>query len=127
MTSFSSIWDSEVKKLAQASITEPKLVRLMLQPANYVPTQEEEEYLETVGDKCKDPYGMVFILAMMSEIEYYLAGGKEKLARDSAKEVYDELASPDYMSAFFEDDMSSDEAKTRIALRDGLKKLIECD
>ena len=48
MTTFSKIWDTEVKPLAKACVTEPELVRLMSQSKDYEPTQEEKEYLESI-------------------------------------------------------------------------------
>lgn len=124
MSTFSSIWKNEVKGLATACIGEKDLVRLMLKPGSYNPTIEEEEYLQNVSNKCKDPYGMIFIFCMICDVEINLAHGKEEEARMIVKDIYEFLNSDKYISAIFKDDSSSEEYKTRIALRDGLKKLI---
>ena len=65
MTTFSTIWDTEVKKLAEACVTVPELVRLMGQSDDYEPSKEEKEYLESISKKYKDPYGMFYISEMI--------------------------------------------------------------
>ena len=61
MTTFSKIWDTEVKALAKACVTEPKLVRLLSQSKGYKFSKEEKEFLASMSGKYKDPYGMYYI------------------------------------------------------------------
>lgn len=125
-TSFAQVWDNEVKKLAQACVTEPKLVTLMQKGDDYKPNQEEEAYLKEISEKgYKDIYGMYYISDMIWRIEHALADGRESLARLAAADVYAVLNGSTYFVNVFNSDESNEEWKTRKALRDGLDKLIK--
>jgi hypothetical protein len=127
MSAFSTIWDNEVKALAQACVTDPKLVRLMMQSEGYKPTAEEEAYLNEVSGKYHDPYGMFYISDLIWRVEHALADGRECQANIALLNVYSALASSDYLPNVFKGDDTSEEWKSRVALRDGLKKLIKCN
>jgi len=117
MTIFSKIWDTEVKKLAEACIAEPELVRLMFQGEGYEPNEKEKEYLKSIEGKYKDTYGMYYISDMIWRVEHALAG----LA---IAQVYDVLNCPSYFQNVFNGNENDEEWKTRAALRDGLYKLM---
>lgn len=124
MTEFSKIWDTEVKQLAKACMTDPEFVRIIWKNQYDKLTQEEEEYLKSISEKYKDPYGMFYISHMIWRIEHDLADGRLPMARLAAAEVYEVLNDPGYFQNLFEVNENDEEWKTRAALRDGLCKLI---
>ncbi len=124
MTTFSKIWDTEVKKLAEACVTEPKLVRLMSMGEDYEPNEEEKEYLKSIDGKYKDIYGMSHISDMIRQVEHALADAREAMAELAIAQVYDVLNSPSYFHNVFNGNENDEEWKTRAALRDGLYKLM---
>lgn len=124
MTKFSKIWDSEVKALAKACVTEPELVRLMSQGKDYEPSQEEKEYLQSIYGKYKDTYGMYYISTTICEVEHALADGREVAASLALARVYEVLNRPSYFQKVFRGNENDEEWKTRAALRDGLYKLL---
>lgn len=124
MTTFSKIWDTEVKKLAEACVTEPELVRLMCQSEGYEPTETEKEYLESVERKYKDIYGMYYISDMISNVEHALADGRKEAAKVAITFVYETLSSESYFENVFHRNANDEEWKTRANLRDGLYKLL---
>lgn len=124
MTTFSKIWDTEVKALAKACVTEPKLVRLLSQSKGYKFSKEEKEFLASMSGKYKDPYGMYYISDMIWRVEHALADGRTAAAKLVISEVYSVLNAPSYFQNLFLSDESNEEWKTRAALRDGLYKLM---
>ena len=124
MTTFSEIWDSEVKALAKACITEPKLVSLMNQSEDYETSKEEKEYLESISGKYKDAYGMYYISNMIWKVEHALADNRTELARIAIYPVYSVLDKPSYFEKVFLKNEDDEEWKKRKALRDGLYKLL---
>lgn len=124
MSEFSKIWDNEVKALAEACVTEPKLVNLMLQGEGYKPTGEEKAYLQEISGKYYDPYGMFYISDLIWRIEHALADNREWQAGIALMNVYSALTSPDYLPNVFKGNDTCEEWKSRMALRDGLKKLM---
>ena len=124
MTTFSKIWDTEVKPLAKACVTEPELVRLMSQSKDYEPTQEEKEYLESISGKYKDTCGMYYISDMIWRVEHALADDREAAANLAIAQVYAVLNRPSYFQDVFLGDENDEEWKTRVALRTGLYKLM---
>lgn len=124
MTTFSKIWDTEVKQLAQACVTEPELVRLMSQSEGYEPSKEEKEYLEKIAGKYKDTYGMYYISDMIWKVEHALADGRKSIADLAIAQVYEVLNRPSYFQNVFLGNENDEEWKTRAALRDGLYKLM---
>lgn len=124
MTTFSKIWDTEVKPLAKACVAEPELVRLMSQGKGYEPSQEEKEYLESISGKYKDTYGMYYISNMIWKVEHALADGIKAVAELAIIQVYEVLNRPSYFQNVFLGNENDEEWKTRAALRDGLYKLI---
>ncbi|MBO5141954.1 MAG: hypothetical protein J6C46_02965 [Clostridia bacterium] len=124
MTTFSKIWDTEVKQLAKACVTEPKLVRLMSQGEGYEPSQDEKEYLESISAKYKDIYGMYYISDMIWKVEHALADGRKAEACLAIAQVYEVLNGPSYFQNLFLGNENDEEWKTRAALRDGLYKLM---
>ena len=124
MTTFSKIWDTEVKKLAEACVTEPELVRLMSKGEGYEPNEGEKRYLESIKGKYKDIYGMYYISDMIWQVEYALKYEREEAARFSIVRIYEVLNSPSYFQNVFKGNEDDEEWKNRAALRDGLYKLI---
>ena len=124
MTTFSKIWDTEVKKLAEACVTEPELVRLMRMGEGYEPNEEEKEYLKSISGKYKDTYGMYYISDMIWRVEHALAEAREDMARLAIAHVYDVLNSTSYFQNVFKGNENDEEWQTRAVLRDGLYKLI---
>ena len=124
MTTFSKIWDNEVKQLAKACVTEPELVRLMSQSEGYEPSREEKEYLESIFGKYKDAYGMYYISNMIWKVEHALADGRIAIAELVIAEVYEVLNRPSYFQNVFQGNENDEEWKTRAALKDGLYKLM---
>ncbi len=124
MTTFSTIWDTEVKKLAEACVAEPKLVQIMSKGDNYEPSKEEKEYLESVFEKYKDPYGMYCISDMIWRVEHALADDRTVIAKLAVAEVYEVLNRPSYFEDVFQNDENNEEWKTRVALRGGIYKLM---
>ena len=125
MTTFSKIWDTEVKALAKACVTEPELVRLLSQGEDYKPNEEEKEYLKSISGKYKDPYGMYCISDMIWRVEHALADDRTAIAVLAVSKVYRKLSSPNYFQDVFLSDENNEEWKTRVALRDGLHKLMD--
>ena len=124
MTTFSRIWDTEVKKLAEACVTEPELIRLMYQSEDYKPTEKEKEYLESVKRKYKDIYGMYYISDMIWNVEHALADGRKEAAKVAITFVCEVLNSESYFQNVFHGNANDEEWKTRAKLRDGLYKLL---
>ena len=124
MTTFSTIWDTEVKKLAEACVAEPKLVQIMSKGDDYEPSKEEKEYLESVFEKYKDPYGMYCISDMIWRVEHALADDRTAIAKLAVAEVYEVLNRPSYFEDVFQNDGNNEEWKTRVALRGGIYKLM---
>lgn len=48
ITTFGKIWNTEVKQLAEACITEPEIVRLMVQSENHELSKEEKNILQEI-------------------------------------------------------------------------------
>lgn len=124
MSAFSKLWDNEVKALAEACVTEPKLVELMMKGEGYEPTEEEKAYLDEVGGKYLDPYGMYYISDLIWRIEHALADDREWQAGIAIVNVYSTLSADSYFQNVFNGDATNEEWKTRKALRDGLEKLM---
>ena len=124
MTEFSRIWDTEVRALAEACITEPKLIGLMSKGEGYEPSEEEKEYLASMSVKYKDILGMYYISDMISKVEHALADGRTCMAELAVGQVYQVLNRPSYFQNVFESDEHDEEWKNRAALRDGLYKLM---
>ena len=127
MTTFSKIWDTEVKQLANACVTEPKLVQLLSRDESYEPTRKDKEYLESLSGKYKDLYGMYSISDMIWRVDHALADGNINTAELAVRLVYVVLNSSSYFNSVFDGDENNEEWKSRKALRDGLHKLINCD
>lgn len=124
MTTFSKLWDTEVKQLAEACVTESKLIRLMCKRDSYEPSDEEKEYLKSMCEKYKDIYGMYYISDMIWRVEHALADGRQPMARLAITQVYSVLNEPSYFQNVFNGNEDDEEWKTRVALRDGLCKLM---
>lgn len=121
---FSEIWYTEVKNLAEACVTEPKLVQLMNIGESYEPNEEEKEYLKSMEKKYKDIYGMCYISDMIRRVEHALADAREAIAGLEIMQVYEVLDRPSYFQNVFNGNENDKEWKTRATLRDGLYKLI---
>ena len=67
MSVFSEIWDTQVKQLAEACVTEKRLVELMSKDKSYNPNEEEKEYMKKISGKYKDIAGMYYISDMIGE------------------------------------------------------------
>jgi len=126
MTEFIKLWDGEVKDLAKACVPEPRMVEIMSRPEGDKPTEEEQTYIKEVLNKYKDIHGMYYISRMIWKIEHALADGREEHAKFAAVQVQSVLNSPTYIPNVFKNDLEDEECKTRIALRDGLKRLLSC-
>lgn len=124
MSTFSKIWDTEVKQLAEACVTEKKLVELMSKDKSYNPNEEEKEYMKRMSGKYKDIAGMYYISDMIWRVEHALADGRKEIAKLAITQVYDVLNRPSYFQNVFKENENDEEWKTRLALRDGLKKLL---
>lgn len=124
MTTFSKIWDTEVKKLAEACVTEPEFVRLMCQGDGYEPTEKEKEYLKSIKGKYKDIYGIYYISDMIWKVEHAIADARKCMAILAISQVYEILNRPSYFQNVFNGNENDEEWKTRAALRDGLYKLM---
>ena len=124
MTRFSSLWDTEVRQLAQNCVTEPKLIELMCKANSYKATDEEKEYLKEMSAKYKDIYGMYYISDMIGKVEHALADGREPLAKLAVTNVYSVLSRPSYFQNLFDENEDDEEWKVRKALCDGLRKLL---
>ena len=121
MTKFTKLWDEE-----KACVREPRLVEIMGKPEEYEPTAEEQAYIKDVLSKYKDVHGMYHISHMIWRIEHELADGREESAKFAVVQVLSVLNSPTYIPNVFKNDLEDEECKTRIALRDGLKRLLKC-
>ena len=126
MTEFSKLWDYEVKQLAQACVTEPRLVGLMMKDENYQFTDEEKEYINEVYKRYKDPYGMFYVSDMIWRVEHALSDGRDSAAKLAILQIHGALDSSDYLKNVFKGDSSSEEYKNMMKLRDGLAKLMRC-
>ena len=124
MKTFSKIWNTEVKQLAEACVTENELIRLMSQSEGYEPTKAEKEYLQSLSGKYKDIYGMYCISDMICKVEHALADGRIAGAELVIAQVYEVLNRPSYFQNVFLSNENDEEWKTRVALRDGLYKLM---
>ena len=124
MTTFSNLWDSEVKQLAHACVTEPKLIGLMCKGDSYEPTDEEKKYLKEMSEKYKDIYGMYYISDMIWRVEHALADGRQSMARLAIAQIYAVLNRPSYFQDVFNSNEDDEEWKQRAALRDGLRKIM---
>lgn len=124
MSVFSEIWDTQVKQLAEACVTEKRLVELMSKDKSYKPSEEEKEYMKKISGKYKDIAGMYYISDMIWRVEHALADDRSEHAKLAIAQVYDVLNRPSYFHDVFKENEDDEEWKTRAALRDGLKKLL---
>lgn len=124
MQTFSRIWGTEVKPLAEACLIDNKLVELLTRGNEYTPTEAEIEYLNTIAEKYADVPGIAYIYDMILKVEHALADNKKEAAMLAITHVYKVLNSPSYFQNVFNSDENNEEWKTRKALRDGLYKLI---
>ena len=124
MSVFSEIWDTQVKQLAEACVTEKRLVELMSKDKSYNPNEEEKEYMKKISGKYKDIAGMYYISDMIWRVEHALADDRSEHAKLAIAQVYDVLNRPSYFQDVLKENEDDDEWKTRAALRDGLKKLL---
>ena len=124
MSVFSEIWDTQVKQLAEACVTEKRLVELMSKDKSYNPNKEEKEYMKKISGKYKDIAGMYYISDMIWRVEHALADDRSEHAKLAIAQVYDVLNRPSYFHDVFKENEDDEEWKTRAALRDGLKKLL---
>lgn len=124
MSVFSEIWDTQVKQLAEACVTEKRLVELMSKDKSYNPNEEEKEYMKKISGKYKDIAGMYYISDMIWRVEHALADDRSEHAKLAIAQVYDVLNRPSYFHDVFKENEDDEEWKTRAALRDGLKKLL---
>ena len=124
MSVFSEIWDTQVKQLAEACVTEKRLVELMSKDKSYNPNEEEKEYMKKISGKYKDIAGMYYISDMIWRVEHALADDRSEHAKLAIAQVYDVLNRPSYFQNVFKENEDDEEWKTRAALRDGLKKLL---
>ena len=127
MTTFSKLWDTEVKQLAEACVSEPKFIRLMCKGENYQMNDEEKEYFKKTLFKYKDLCGMYYISDMIWQVEHALADGRQYVAEFAISQIYSCLNSPSYFQNVFNGNEDSEEWKARVALRDGLHKLLYAD
>ena len=125
MTTFSTIWDTEVKKLAEACVAEPKLVQIISKGKGYELSKEENEYLESISGKYKDPYGMYYISDMIWRVEHALADDRTVIAKLAVSAVYEVLNRPSYFENLFQNDENNEEWKKIKELRKGLYKLMQ--
>lgn len=123
MSLFSITWDAEVKKLAEDCVKEPDYLRILVRDNDNL-TDKEKEYVEEVNKKYKDPYGMYAISHMIWSVEHALADGREELASMAIVRVYNVLTEDSYFENVFDKDETSEEWKSRVALANGLAKLI---
>ena len=124
MSVFSEIWDTQVKQLAEACVTEKRLVELMSKDKSYNPNEEEKEYMKKISGKYKDIAGMYYISDMIWRVEHALADDRSEHAKLAIAQVYDVLNRPSYFHDVYKENEDDEEWKTRAALRDGLKKLL---
>ena len=124
MSVFSEIWDTQVKQLAEACVTEKRLVELMSKDKSYNPNEEEKEYMKKISGKYKDIAGMYYISDMIWRVEHALTDDRSEHAKLAIAQVYDVLNRPSYFHDVFKENEDDEEWKTRAALRDGLKKLL---
>ena len=96
----------------------------MVQSENYEPTKEEYEYLASLSEKYKDLYGMYNISEMISRVDHALKDDKTAIAKIAIIDVYYVLNRPSYFHNVFLSDETDEEWKTRVALRNGLYKLL---
>ena len=124
MQTFFEIWNSEVRKLAEACITEPRLIEIMSKGEDYKKTKDENEYFENLKKQYKDIRGMYCIWNMIFAVDYFLTHSNEKGALNQIENVYSVLISRNYLKNIFNDNQESTEWKSRAALRDGLEKIL---
>ena len=125
MSTFSEIWFSEVRPLAEACISDPELVRIMCHHYSGHPLNpSEREYLRSTKDRYQDVYGMYFISDMVWRVENSLSNSRENMARLCALNVYSLLEAPNYCKNVFNGDEENEEWKSRKNLLRGLIKLL---
>jgi len=124
MQTFSKIWSTEVKPLAEACLIDNKLVELLIKGDSYQPTESEMEYLNTIAEKYVDVPGIPYIYDMIVKVEHALADNRKESALFAITHVYTVLNSPSYFQNVFNSDENNEEWKTRKSLRDGLYKLL---
>lgn len=121
---FTQLWDEKVKKLAKACLPEERLLKLFGKGENYDPTPDEKKYLEEIGQKYKDLYGMYYISDMCWRIEHALADNRLPMAKIAIVNVVGTLDSDSYFQNVFKGDASSEEWQNLDALRKGLHELM---
>ena len=55
---------------------------------------KKKEYLESISEKYKDPYGMFYISEMIWRVEHALADNRTVMAKYAVAEVYEVLSRP---------------------------------
>ena len=122
---FAELWDTKVKQLAQACIQEQQFVELARKEEGYIPTVDEQAYLNEVQVKYKDLYGMYYISNMCWHIEHALFDGRIPAAKVAIINIVTTLDSPSYFHNVFGGNPDDEEWKTRDALRKGLHELLD--
>lgn len=124
MTKFSEIWINEVRPLAVACICEPKLLKIIQKGETLELNHEDNEYLKSIQNKYKDIYGMFYIADMIWRVDSALEGASEVFAKIAVEQVYEVLNRESYFLNIFDGNKEDEEWIKRVALRDGLHKLI---
>ncbi len=124
MKTFTELWDTEVKQLAQACVPEKRVVELGFKDDSYTPTAEEKKYLQEMSEKYKDLSAMCYISDMIWRIEHALADNRLFMAKLAIINIQPTLNSESYFKNVFKSDASSEEWKNLDALRQGLEKLM---
>lgn len=119
-SNFSRMWDKEVKALAQACVTEPRLVQII--GSNCEPTAEEKEYLDSLD--CHDPYGMFYISDMIWRVEHALADGRDAIAKMAVANIYQVISGKDYCSHLFDGNSECAEYQRIYKLKVALGELL---
>lgn len=124
--SFEDLWNTEVKKLAEACV-DPFLMEIFSKSLDYVPSEEEAKQLKGLSEKYRDVQGMLVICNVMKQIDTFIAKKRFAFAKLIIRNILSYLDSPRYLEKVFKGDTNSEEWKNRKALSEGLHKLFDAE
>lgn len=124
MTTFSKILDTEVRALANACMTEPKFIRLISPNESYELSKEDLKYLKSISEKYKYLQVINSISDMIWKAEHGLVDCRIEMIKIAILKVYEVLNKPSYFYNIFNGDENNEEWNNRLALQNGLSKLI---
>lgn len=123
MSEISKIWYDEVRTLAFSCILDSEYVKLITIDKSKL-TDSQKVHIEEINLKYYDACGMYFISNMINSIDNEFEKESDYNVHLLVAFIYSILTSQNYIN-LFKGDNKCYEFKTRMKLKDGLKKIID--